>query len=60
MTCIYGIFIIEMESLNHIHQFVRIIFNPLTTNGPHNIETSQLICNANQLTGFYMMVNIGR
>ena len=30
-------------------------FNPLTTNVPHHIETSQLICSANQLTGFYMM-----
>ena len=27
---------------------------------PHHIETSQLICNANQLAGFYMMENIGR
>ena len=34
--------------------------NPLTTNLPHHIETSQLICNANQLTGFYMMGNTGR
>ena len=34
--------------------------NPLTTNVPHYIETSQLICIANQLTGFYMMGNIGR
>ena len=33
--------------------------NPLTTNVPHHIETSQLISNANQLTGFYMMGNIG-
>ena len=29
--------------------------NPLTTNVPHHIETSQLICTADQLTGFYMM-----
>ena len=29
--------------------------NPLTTNVPHHIETSKLICIANQLTGFYMM-----
>ena len=36
------------------------IFNPLTTNVSHYIETSQLICNANQLTDFYMIVNIGR
>ena len=34
-------------------------FNPLTTNVPHHIETSQLICSANQLTGFYMMGDIG-
>ena len=34
--------------------------NPLTANVPHHIETSQLICNANQLTGFYMMMNIIR
>ena len=34
--------------------------NPLTTNVPHQIETSQLICIANQLTGFYLMGNIGR
>ena len=27
-------------------------FNPLTT---HHIETSQLICSANQLTGFFIM-----
>ena len=27
--------------------------NPLTTNVPHHIETSQLICTADQLTGFY-------
>ena len=35
-------------------------FNPLTTNVPYHIETSQLIINANQLTGFYIMGNIGR
>ena len=34
--------------------------NPITANVPHHIETSQLIWNANQLTGFYMMENIGR
>ena len=34
--------------------------NPLTTNVPYHIETSQLICNPNQLVGFYMMGNIGR
>ena len=39
--------------------FVVKIFNPLMTNVPHHIETSQLICIANQLTGFYRMGNIG-
>ena len=34
-------------------------FNPLMTNVPHYIETSQLIRIANHLTGFYMMGNIG-
>ena len=34
------------------------LLNPLTTNVPYHIETSQLICNANQLTGFYKMGNI--
>ena len=34
--------------------------NPLSTIIPHPIETTQLICNGNQLTGFYMMGNIGR
>ena len=34
--------------------------NPLTSSVPHHIETSQLICVANQLTGVYMMGNIGR
>ena len=34
--------------------------NPLTTSDPHHKETSQLICNANQLTGFYMMGDIDR
>ena len=33
---------------------------PLMTNVPHHIETSQLICTANQLTGFYMMRKTGR
>ena len=36
------------------------IINTLTTTGPYHIETSQLICIANQFTGFYMMGNIGR
>ena len=37
-----------------------LIFNPLTTNVPHHIETSQLICSANQLTGFYIKGNTDR
>ena len=34
--------------------------SPLTANVPHHIETSQMICNGNELTGVYMMGNIGR
>ena len=30
------------------------IFNPITCQCCPHIETSQLICTANQLTGFYM------
>ena len=37
-----------------------VILTQLMTNVPHHIETSQLICIANQLTGFYMIENIGR
>ena len=36
------------------------VVNQLTTNVPYHVETSQLISNANQLTGFYMIGNIGR
>ena len=32
--------------------------NPLMINVPYHIETSQLICVGNQLTGFYMMGEI--
>ena len=39
---------------------IYISFNLLMTNVPHHIETSQLICIANQLAGSYMMGNIGR
>ena len=38
--------------------FVRIV-NPLVTNVLRHIETSQFICNAIQLTGFYTMGKIG-
>ena len=34
--------------------------NPLTSNVPHHVETSELICNANQWIGFYMIGNIAR
>ena len=34
--------------------------NQLTINVPHYIETSQLICIANQLAGFSMIGDIGR
>ena len=34
--------------------------NPLTTSVFHYVETSQLICSANQLTGFQMLGNTGR
>ena len=37
-----------------------LVLNQLMTNAPHHIETSQSICNANQLTGFYVTENIGR
>ena len=37
-----------------------IFINLLTTNVNHHIETTQLIFNASQLTGFYMMRNISR
>ena len=34
--------------------------NPLSTNVPNHIETSQLIWNKNQLIGFYMIGNVCR
>ena len=36
------------------------VLNPLTTSVPRHIETSELICITNQLTGFYVIGNIGR
>ena len=42
--------------VKYLHQYI----NPLTTNVPHHIETSHLICKANQLTVFYIMGNIDR
>ena len=44
----------------HFRLLINVNANPLTTSVPHHIETSQLTCNANQLTGFYMMGKIGR
>ena len=44
------------ESLFKIQRYI----NPLMTNVSHHIENSELICRANQLTGFYVMENIGR
>ena len=38
-----------------IFQFDMELTNLLTINVPYDIETSQLVCRANQLTGFYMM-----
>ena len=40
--------------------FSRSCVNSLATNIPHHIESIQLICIANKLTGFNMMENIGR
>ena len=48
----------EAEIILCVRNFLEMNLNPSTTNVPHHIETSQLICNANQLTGFYMMGNI--
>ena len=49
------------EKLMLSSKYRRIIFfNPLITNVSHHIETSQLTCIADQLTGFYAIVNIGR
>ena len=50
---------IFLSYLDYFLKLLRMPFNLLTTNVSHHIETSQLICIANQLTGFYMMGNIG-
>ena len=44
---------------NFRHERVKEILNPFMANAPHHIEANQLICNTNQLVGFYVMVNIG-
>ena len=56
----YQIFILEQKLGSEFHYATFESFNPLTTNVPHYIETSQLVSIANQLTGFYMIGNIGR
>ena len=54
-------FVVEVTFKRPTFQKLFYIFiDLLTTNVNHHIETSQLICNANQLTGFYMMRNISR
>ena len=45
-----------MEILQFI---INVELNPLTANVPHHVETSQVICNASQLTGFHVMGNSG-
>ena len=47
------------EILNVKYIFCNCLVNSLRTNVLHHIETSQLIGIADQLTGFYMMGNIG-
>lgn len=46
--------------MNNIVLKLKSSANPLTINVAHHIETSQLICNTDQFTGFYMMDNTGR
>ena len=43
-----------------IFNFHDCTFHPLRTNVPHHKETTQLICNGNELTSFYIMGNIAR
>ena len=54
----------KVGSVNFCFEFViagfHSLFNPLTINVRHHKETSQFICSAIQLTGFYMMANTGR
>ena len=50
-----------VNELTHLgSDYHKLILNLLMTSVPHHIETSQLICSANQLTGFYIMGNTGR
>ena len=43
---------------NVVKNFPR--YDLLTANVSYHIEISQMICIANQLTGFYVKINIGR
>ena len=43
-----------------VSKLTKFYLHSLTTSVSHHIETNQVICIANQLTGFYMMGNIGR
>ena len=49
----YGKLIFRITNKS-LHKKMKLSINILTTSVPHHIETSQLICYANQLTGFYM------
>ena len=42
----------------NLHHENCLLFNPLNTSVCPHIETSQLICRANQLTGFYMRATL--
>ena len=59
MVQVMSIAAFTRDSFHSIDNFLFFSLNALTTNVPHDKETSQLICIANQLTGFYMMGNIG-
>ena len=54
-----SVYCVKKDETMDLFTYTKEIFNPLTTNVPHHIETSQFICNANQLTGFYVMENNG-
>ena len=50
---------ITLGDLTVNNPLIAVTVNPLKANDSHHIETRQLICNANQLTGSYMMGNFG-
>ena len=51
---------IDVIHLFSLFTFWELLPFGIMTNVCHHLETSQLICSANQLTGFYMMGNTGR